>query len=321
MGERKNMSSTTSIKLPLLLLAVLCLACSYGNEENIVAEDEFRSPSASTGTTHKVDARTTEELTQAGWWRRRRRADEIANKRNERGHKERGHKERGHKERAHKGRARQERAGKERKNKSATANKNQSGDPVIEWRAYQTVHGRYLEKKFHRNSRKKRFMEQWKNNRKTGKTKWVFVFPANLQPPRGVYPAPPPPAYHSSKKYAERRRRGTSWKAPTTRRRRNVVCGYIPTTSMRYCTCDGGPCPMPKPKTPQPQPDACHKRQKGKCQRVRGFPMKLCTPGKCDKWSSDPKAYRRRYRSTTRRRRENCTRVRQLGVTMCAPTK
>merc|ERR1712196_566685 len=164
MGERKNMSSTTSIKLPLLLLAVLCLACSYGNEENIVAEDEFRSPSASTGTTHKVGARTTEELTQAGWWRRRRRADEIANKRNERGHKERGHKERGH---------------KERKNKSATANKNQSGDPVIEWRAYQTVHGRYLEKKFHRNGRKKRFMEQWKNNRKTGKTKWIFVFPAN----------------------------------------------------------------------------------------------------------------------------------------------
>merc|ERR1711937_916378 len=122
-----NMSSTTCIKLPLLLFAVLCLSCSYGNEENIVAEDEFRTPSASTGTTHKVDARTTEELTQAGWWRRRRRADEIAHKnavRHERRHKS------------------NERAHKERKNKSATANKNQSGDPVIEWRAYQTAHGR-----------------------------------------------------------------------------------------------------------------------------------------------------------------------------------
>merc|ERR1711937_218344 len=122
-----NMSSTTCIKLPLLLFAVLCLSCSYGNEENIVAEDEFRTPSASTGTTHKVDARTTEELTQAGWWRRRRRADEIAHKnavRHERGHKERGHKERGRKESAHKGRVRQEKKSK----RAATANKNQSGD-------------------------------------------------------------------------------------------------------------------------------------------------------------------------------------------------
>jgi len=158
---------TIQIKPALLLCVALCCACSFGQAEDTVAEDEFRAPSRSTGAIREPDASSTTDLAQAGWWRRRRRGDEIRHKNQERGGKERGHKSR---ERSNKERSNKERSNKNRARSSAS--NGQKDEPPV-WKPYFDVRTkRYYDRNSSRFG-KERYYVQYKGNRRTGKTKWV----------------------------------------------------------------------------------------------------------------------------------------------------
>jgi len=178
MGEIESVmhmsSKTHTIKPALLLFAVLCCACSFGQTEDIVQEDAFsQSPSTQAIREHVENSPT--ELSQEGYWRRRRRFDreahakadkERSNKNGERSNK---NKERGNKEKSNK---------RERSNKNqakASKSKNQKNDLVV-WKPHKLVGNRYLERQTGPgHGTRQRFYEQWKGNRKTGQTKWVYL--------------------------------------------------------------------------------------------------------------------------------------------------
>jgi len=87
MGEIESVmhmsSKTHTIKPALLLFAALCCACSFGQTEDIVQEDAFsQSPSTQAIREHRENSPT--ELSQEGYWRRRRRFDREAHAKNDR---------------------------------------------------------------------------------------------------------------------------------------------------------------------------------------------------------------------------------------------
>merc|ERR1719502_25272 len=145
-----------TIKPALLLFAVLCCACSFGQTEDIVQEDAFsQSPSTQAIREHLENSPT--ELSQEGYWRRRRRFDREKHGKADRERSDKT-KEKGDKERS-------------KKSKS----KNQKNDLVV-WKPHKLVGNRYFERQTGPNhGTRQRFYEQWKGDRKTGKTKWVYL--------------------------------------------------------------------------------------------------------------------------------------------------